>query len=71
MGQPWEGLVVSIYKRIQREVCSAAGFVPASSWIAHVLDEKGLTKRKSVNRICPWYALSLARRTNGRQSTQP
>jgi hypothetical protein len=44
---------MATYKQIAEYVRTKNGFAPKTCWIAHVLSDQGLTKRKAANRIDP------------------
>jgi hypothetical protein len=41
---------MSIYNEIRREVRLSAGSISEGSWIAHVLSDRGLTRKRAPNR---------------------
>ncbi len=43
--------VMATYREIQNWVRAASGFVPKTSWIAHVKADRGLIGRTAVNRF--------------------
>ena len=44
---------MATYKQIAKYVRAENGFDPKTCWMAHVLWDRGLTKRKAPNRIDP------------------
>ena len=42
---------MAIYREIQNWVRAASGFVPKTSWIAHVKADRGLSDRAATNRF--------------------
>jgi hypothetical protein len=44
---------MATYKQIAEYVRTKNGFNPKTCWIAHVLSDQGLTKRRAANRIDP------------------
>jgi hypothetical protein len=44
---------MATYREIAEYVRTNGGFGPKACWIAHVLSDHGLTKRKASNRINP------------------
>jgi hypothetical protein len=44
---------MATYREIQDRVRFHDGFVPKTSWIAHVMADHGLTKRHAPNRTSP------------------
>ena len=44
---------MATYREIQQKVRESKGFVPKTCWIAHILSDSGLTKRRAPNRMHP------------------
>ena len=44
---------MNLYKEVQKRVKTHSGFVPETSWIAHILELNGNTPRKAHNRPDP------------------
>jgi hypothetical protein len=42
---------MATYREIQNRVRAVSGFVPKTSWIAHVKADRGLSERAAVNRF--------------------
>ena len=44
---------MATYKQIQSYVARVKGYTPKTGWIAHVLEDHGLTRGKAHNRMGP------------------